>query len=47
MDDKFYRILKHKSNEFELDSAGGRMTVRARGRLKRARRTAGRRFCAR
>lgn len=36
MDDKFYRILKHKSNEFELDSAGGRMTVRARGRLKRA-----------
>lgn len=35
MDGKFYRILKHKSNEFELDNGEKNVTVRARGRLKR------------
>ncbi|MBR6773105.1 MAG: ribosome small subunit-dependent GTPase A, partial [Clostridia bacterium] len=35
MSDKFYRVITHKSNEFEIFDGQVTLTVKARGKLKR------------
>ena len=35
MSDKFYRVITHKSNEFEIFDGSETLTVKARGKLKR------------
>ena len=35
MDGKVYRIIRHKSNEFEVEASGEVLSARARGKLKR------------
>ena len=35
MDETIYRIIRHKSNEFEVESLGKVLSARARGKLKR------------